>query len=192
MASLASPTPESLAEEVAAARARARTVAAGLGAHAINWQPEGGGKWSIGQCLDHLTVTNTMYTDAIVAAIDAAEPRVHKTPLTASANTLGRWFIFTLEPPPRVRVPAPRKIHPASHLDPDDVRGRFDASLDVVLDAVARAWTIDPNRTRYRNPVARGYRVFNVTAGLQIITAHTRRHLWQAERVRARPDFPRD
>jgi len=192
MARLASPTPESLAEEVAAARARARTVAAGLGAHAINWQPEDGRKWSIGQCLDHLAVSNMMYTAAIAAAIDAAEPRADPTPFAANANTLGRWFIFTLEPPPRLRVPAPRKIHPAAKLDPDDVRGRFDASLDVVEGAIARAWMIDPNRTRYRNPLARGFRVFNVTAGLQIITAHTRRHLWQAERVRARPDFPRD
>lgn len=192
MARLASPTPESLAEEVSAARARARTVAGRLGTQAMNWQPDAGGKWSIGQCLDHLAVTNLMYTTAIVAAIDAAEPRVNRTPLTATANTLGRWFIGTLEPPPRVRVPAPRKIHPAANLDPDDVRGRFDASLDAVLGAITRAWTIDPNRTRYRNPVARGFRVFNVTAGLQIITAHTRRHLWQAERVRARPEFPRD
>ena len=191
MANPTSPTPASLASEIAAVRARAARVTSGLTRDALNWQPDDGRRWSIGQCLDHLARSNDSYLNAIDAAIAIAAPRANGSPFVAKSNFLGRVFAGTLEPPPRVRVRASGSFVPASHVDPAEIAGRFEASLDRVLATIPRAWTIDPNRTRYRNPLARNFKVFNVTAGFQILTAHNRRHLWQAEQVRARPEFPR-
>jgi hypothetical protein len=192
MASLVNPTLASLTAEVEDLRARANRLASGLTRTQFNWQPDEGRKWSVGQCLDHLARANTLYLEAVTRAIDAAPPRPADQPLTARANALGRWFIATLEPPPRMAVRAPKAIQPVSSLDPADAERRFMNSLVLLCGVVARAWSVDPNRTRFRNPLARGWRLFNVTAALQIMTAHSRRHLWQAEQVRARPEWPRD
>ena len=48
---------------------------------------------------------------------------------------------------------------------------------------------LDLNRIRFRNPFI-GFLRFTVGAGLLIIAAHNRRHLWQAEQVRRAAGFP--
>jgi hypothetical protein len=48
---------------------------------------------------------------------------------------------------------------------------------------------LDLNRIRFRNPFI-GFLRFTVGAGLLIIAAHDRRHLWQAGRVREAAGFP--
>jgi hypothetical protein len=45
------------------------------------------------------------------------------------------------------------------------------------------------NRIRFKNPFIPGLR-FSVGTGLEVLSAHERRHLLQAERVRALSDFP--
>jgi hypothetical protein len=190
MASLVKPTRASLTSEVEDLRAQANRLATGLTRAQFNWQPDGGRKWSVGQCFDHLARGNTLYLEAVTQAIAAAPPRPADQPFTARANMLGRWFIGTLEPPPRIAVRAPKAIQPASDVDPADTQRRFDDSLVGLLAVLPRAWSVDPNRTRFKNPLARGWRVFNITAAFQILTAHSRRHLWQAEEVRRRPEWP--
>jgi hypothetical protein len=192
MASLVIPTLASLTAEVEDLRARADRLASGLTRSQFNWQPDDGRKWSVGQCFDHLARANTLYLEAVTRAIDAAPRRPTDQPLTARANALGRWFIATLEPPSRVAMRAPKAIQPVSDLDPADAHRRFGDSLVVLRSVLGRAWSVDPNRTRFRNPLAWGWCLFNVTAALQIMTAHSRRHLWQAEQVRARAEWPRD
>lgn len=185
------PTPESLTAEVADLRSRTARLTAGLSRTQFNWQPEGSTKWSIGQCFDHLARANTIYLDAIGQAVAAARPAPTNRASAACANRLGRWFIaMVLEPPTRIRARAPQAIQPASDLDIDDTLHRFDESLQRLVALLPSAWAINPSGTRFRNPLAFGLRVFNVTAGFQILTSHGRRHVLQAEQVQARPEWP--
>jgi hypothetical protein len=54
---------------------------------------------------------------------------------------------------------------------------------------VNRAAPYNVNRIRFKNPFIAGLR-FSVATGLQVLAAHERRHLLQAERIRASSDFP--
>jgi hypothetical protein len=192
MASLVSPTPASLTIEVEDLRARVNHLASGLTRAQFNWQPDSGRKWSVGQCFDHLALANKLYLDAVTQAVDAAPPEPANRSFVARANALGGWFASTLEPSAGWRLKAPRAIQPASDLDPAHTLHRFDDSLARLVALIPRAWAIDPNRTRFKNPLARGWRLFNITAAFQILTAHSRRHVWQAEQVRGRPEGPRE
>lgn len=58
-----------------------------------------------------------------------------------------------------------------------------------VRDLLREAAGIDLNRTRFVNPFIPLVR-FTVGTGFLVIAAHERRHLWQAERVKANPGFP--
>ena len=176
-----------VAAELTAAGARAETVARPLSAEQINWKPSPQ-QWSIGQCLEHLSLSNETYVPAIVDALTgpANGPVEEITP-----GWLGRWFIRNyIEPSPATRRGrAPKKIVPSSRVDPD-ILGRFLHSNDEVRKLARRAAGYDVNRIRFRNPYLSIIRS-TVATGLLIMPAHERRHLLQAERIRESDAFRR-
>jgi hypothetical protein len=164
----------------------AKTLAAGLTDEQLNWQP-GPGSWSVGQCLEHLCITNEAYLASISAALREKpdSPVEQITP-----GRLGRWFIRSfVEPSPgSKRVPAPRKIRPAARVE-RGVLDRFLSDNESCRELIHRARGKNVNHIRFWNPFVLGVR-FSVGTGLEIIEGHERRHLLQAERVRASVNFP--
>ena len=59
---LKNPQLKRLAEQVEAARARARAIAGGLSKAQLDWQPFPG-RWGVGQCLEHLIVSEEEISD---------------------------------------------------------------------------------------------------------------------------------
>ena len=165
---------------------RATDLARGLSADQINWKPAPG-VWSVGQCLQHLHVTNNVYLPAMASALDdrPSGPVQDITP-----GWFGRWFIDTyIEPSPRTkRARAPGKIAPAQTVDPS-VLDLLLQSNQLVRDLARKAAPYDVNRVRFRNPFVPVLR-FTVGTGLEIVWRHQRRHLLQAERIRQTPAFP--
>src|SRR5262249_9838886 len=102
----------------------------------------------------------------------------------------GRYFIRTLDAPPKRKMKAPSKIVPASQIPVRDVLDAFLRSHDDRRAVVRDATELELNRIRLRNPFI-GILRFTVGTGLLIITAHDRRHLWQAEQVLKTPEFPK-
>jgi DinB superfamily len=155
----------------------ARKLVAELTEEQLNWQPAPG-SWSVGQCLEHLCITNEAYLPPISAAVNGKpdSPVGQITP-----GWFGRWFIRSfIEPSPVTkRAPAPTKIRPTAHVG---------ASV-LERELMVRARSKDVNRIRFWNPFIPGTR-FTVGTGLQIIVGHERRHLLQAERALHSPSFP--
>jgi hypothetical protein len=172
----------SLTSDLDAADARAVALAQDLTIAQLNWRPRAD-TWSVGQCLEHLCLTNEVYVEPIVAALRAAPAR------SAGEITPGwfsRWFIRNyIEPNTQAkRARAPRKSTPvAKEIDPS-ILDRFIASNARVRDIMARARDYDVNRVRFRNPYMSLIR-FTVGTGFVIIARHNHRHLLQAERVKA-------
>jgi hypothetical protein len=54
---------------------------------------------------------------------------------------------------------------------------------------IADAADVDVNRATFVNPFLRFVRV-KVSTGLSVVSAHDRRHLWQADQVRKAPGYP--
>lgn len=167
--------------------AHARRVAKDLSVAQLNWKAEPM-SWSIGQCLEHLSISNEVYTEPIVAALHgrASHPVERITP-----GWFGRWFLNSyIEPDTqRIKAKAPGKIRPvASHLDLS-ILDRFLASNAKVRAAITLARDVDVNRVRFRNPFI-PIIWFTVGTGLLLLVRHDRRHLLQADRVRANPAFP--
>jgi hypothetical protein len=175
-----------LIAELDAADARAIAVARGLDAGQLNWTPRPGA-WGVGQCLDHLCVASDVYLPAIAQALtdDHAGVVEEITP-----GWLAQWFIRNyIEPSADTRrARAPRKIAPAAAVDAA-VLDRFLRNNEEARRVIARASAYDVNRLRFRNPFIPLLR-FTVGSGFEILSRHERRHLLQAEAVRAAPGFP--
>jgi hypothetical protein len=175
-----------LVSELDASDRRAEQLARGLGREQLNWRPHSGA-WGVGQCLDHLLVSNNVYLPAMAVALDG-QPES-----TAEQLTLGRfsrWFIrnYIAPSPNGTRAQAPKKIRPAVEVEPT-VLDAFLLSNAIARDLVVRAGRYDVNRIRFQNPFIPVLR-FTVGTGLEIISKHQSRHLLQGERVRQSPGFP--
>ena len=175
-----------LFRELNAANERAVALAKTLTPRQLNWTPAPG-VWSVGQCLEHLYVTNEVYLRMMSSSLKGRKPAVVQE---ITPGWFGRWFIRNyIEPSPKMRrVPAPKKIRPGAEIEPDILR-RFLDSNHRARDLVLRARDYDVNHIRFKNPFVPVIR-FTVGTGLEIISKHQRRHLLQAERIRESPEFP--
>jgi hypothetical protein len=170
-----------LIAELSAADQRATALAKTLSAQELNWKPRPD-EWSIGQCLEHLCVSNEVYLPPMADSL-VGHPRSPVQSITP--GWLGRWFIRTyIEPSSKTRRRrAPRKIAPTNHVDPS-VLERFLRTNREARELVERAKNYDVNKIRFRNPFVPVIH-FTVGTGLEVLSKHQQRHLLQAERVKA-------
>ena len=184
---------EQFVDELNRQNQQAQVLVGNLSDIALNWQPNGGRSWSIGQCLEHLTATNTLYEGAMRDAIERNEGHV----LTGSgvyrpAGWPSRKFIQSMEPPPTRKFRALRKIIPAaSGYRAEEVLSRFRVAQQRLNEFVSQFRETDLRRIRFHNPILKGVRL-TIGSGLLLIGAHNRRHLWQADNVTKSAGFPRD
>ena len=173
-----------LQDQLDATERDARALVADLAEARGGWHAETG-SWSVAECLDHLATTNRVYLHAMKeAAIRAREQgRFRRSP--AAPGLVGRWFVRTLEPPVKTpfRMKAPRSIEPRVSLSLANAFASFATSQDEVREFLRTYADLDLAGVRFSNPFVRGIR-FSLATGLHVITAHERRHLWQAWRAR--------
>lgn len=177
-----------LLQELAASDARAAAIAKPLTPEQLNWKPTPG-KWSVGQCLEHLAISNEVYLGPIADAL-AGPPSGTVDDITP--GWFGRWFIRNYIAPSAHtrRARAPKTIAPVlSRVEPAILERFLNGNRDM-RELVVRAAGYDVNRLRFKNPFIPLIR-FTIGTGFEITSKHESRHLLQAERIRSSPDFPR-
>jgi hypothetical protein len=148
------------------------------------WQPQAG-SWSIAECLDHLATGNRVYLLAMQEPANRARASRQLRCRPVKPGWIGQLFVRMLEPPPTwwSRMESPRSIRPRKAPPLAETFAGFMAS-HADLRAFLRAHAdLDLTSIRFPNPFVRGIR-FSLATGLHALTAHERRHLWQAWRVR--------
>ena len=176
------PELQKLLDDLDAADRDAIAVTVGLSEQQGTWRPSPGA-WSIAECLDHLAVSNRVYLVPIVEAATKgrAQGRLRRGP--ARPGVIGGWFAKSLEPPVRMRTRNPRISTPRTSPPMADSLSAFLTSQVGVRDFIRANADLDLAGIRFVNPFVRSIR-FSVATGLHVITAHDRRHLWQAWNVR--------
>jgi len=174
---------ESLQSQLRAASDEAGTLAAELTEEQAAWRPAPG-SWSASECLDHLAITNRAYLAAFEAATDRARTRKRMRRRPAVPGWFGAWFVQQLEPPlkPGRKMPAPKVLTPRKDLPLAEAYAEFLSSQKLIHNFLEANADLDLAGIRFVNPFIPGLR-FSVASGLHIITAHERRHLWQAQHV---------
>ena len=175
-----------LNSELEAADRRAENIAGALRPEQLNWQPHPGA-WSVGQCLEHLRITNEVYLPAISAALKG---RQHSLVQEIRLGWASRWFIRNHIAPNLAgsRARAPKKIEPGKQVQAD-ILATFLRSNQGARELVGQASHYDVNALRFKNPFIPFLR-FTVGTGLEIISKHESRHLLQAEGVKQSAGFP--
>ncbi len=176
------------AAEFEAAAAEARRLTDDLTDEQFNWRP-GPHRWSIAECLSHLTQTATCYLPVLQTAVERGEEHDLRGAGPYRLGWFGGWFARAMEPPPKRRFRAPGAVVPNSAGPRDVACSAYCYRNAAVAQLARRASGLDLGRVRMRSPLIPLMR-FSLAAGFSILAAHERRHLWQAKQVAKEPGFP--
>ena len=164
-------------------RRRASALVSGLNPQQLLQRPDPA-KWSIAECLSHLNVIAAAYQPFIDDAI--RKGREHKMVGEGpfSLGPLGRLLTWIAEPPPKFRLRAPKKILPQSSItDPAQVVVEFMRVQDEWERQVRESAGLNLKKIKCGSPFP-PLRL-RLAAPVPWMLAHERRHLMQAEKVKA-------
>lgn len=170
-------------QELLDARERARRVTKGLTEEQWGRRPSGG-SWSIAECLVHLNLTSERAIPIIDEAIATGRERKIEGTGPFRRGLIGWALLRFLEPPYRMKVRTSEPFVPARVEPMAETLERFDYLQLELQGRVDRAAGLDLNRLRVTSPFAEQVK-YNLYVFLAVLPVHQRRHLWQAEQVRA-------
>ena len=168
-------------EELDAASRRARALVDGTEGRLFTVRPNPT-SWSAAECLSHLSISTEMFLPPLRQAIDAARAKDLRGGGEPKMDMLGRVLRWFLEPPMRSRVKTTAPFVPRSVRAKSEALAEFtgfQTKLKALLNEVRE---LDTRKMRIVSPFDKRIR-YNVYSAFLIITAHQRRHLWQAEQA---------
>jgi len=179
---------DGLVAELEAVAEDASKVFGNLSAAQLNWKPSAE-QWSVGQCFDHLIVTNRCF----FPDIERVAAGKYKSSLWGRVSPLsgffGRFILKALDPEKGRKTKAPRVFEPATSDVAADVIERFAAhqeELSALMRATAGADLRGLKVTSPVSPVA----TYSLLDAYRIVVAHERKHFEQARRVTQTAGFP--
>lgn len=156
-------------------------LVAGLSEEDLQWRAAER-RWSIVECLDHLN-SGWMALPRLDSKIGEARERGILGEGPYREPWLGRLYIRWVEPPVRLRVPAPKKFRPRVAPPSAEVVPRLLQLQDELIARVRASDGLDLGAIRMRSPISRRFRM-SLAQWFAFLAAHERRHLWQAGRVK--------
>jgi hypothetical protein len=96
-----------------------------------------------------------------------------------------------MDGPPRIRFRTPRVYAPQNGRPAAEVVEEFSLVQQELMNSVRAANGLDLARAKVTVPI-RKFIKLSLGQEFALIAAHERRHIWQAQQVRAHPDFPRE
>ena len=151
-----------------------------LSAEDLNRRPSHG-RWSAGECLEHLNIVGGHYLPLIASRIKRAQARGSKPADVAKSGYIGRKFIEAMQMPasenPRI---SPRRYAPTGTRLPRTVAEVFSRQIDELMRLVLLARQVNANAVRIPNPLF-PLILLRLTDQLEFLVVHIQRHVKQAE-----------
>jgi hypothetical protein len=159
-----------------------------LSATHINWKPSEG-EWSVGQCFDHLIISNRPYFSIVDEILQGRKrPRPwERMPLLPAL--FAKLLINTLRPDSGRKVKARKAFYPSrSQIDPAIVTSFLDQQ-DRLLHLMEASRGLDLEGITITSPVS-SLITYSLMDAYRIVVVHEENHLVQARRVLEMPGFP--
>jgi hypothetical protein len=145
-------------------------------------RPAPGGGWSAAECLDHVATTVEKYLPAIRKALEEGRTNGVTGEGPFRYGFLARTFLWALEPPVRMRVKAPATFAPRPQPDPAAALAAYLTQHAELQKVLLQADGLDLAAIRVTSPASEKLKL-PAGAVIGVLTAHARRHLWQARKA---------
>lgn len=176
--------PQSLLTQYDAALAEAESLVGPLTPAEMAWR-ESPEHWSVAQCLDHLAKVGRMYAGKIAGAVEHG----HRQKLYSEGPFRYGWletlFLRLTEPPPKLRIKAPRIFRPEAQavpVNPVQAMAAYRAANRELQALVQRAEGLDWKKLRVGSP-ASDWIQFSLGIAMAAAVAHERRHIYQMRQI---------
>ena len=159
-----------------------------LSAQQVNWTPSEG-EWSIGQCFDHLIISNRPFFQIIEEILEGRQRRRAWERMPLLPRLFGKLLINTLRPDSRRKAKARPAFYPSSsHIAPGII-ATFLEQQDRLLRLMAATRGFDLDGITITSPVIR-FVTYSLMDAYRVIVVHEQNHFVQATRVMESPGFP--
>ncbi|HEX8174522.1 MAG TPA: DinB family protein [Pyrinomonadaceae bacterium] len=155
----------------------------------LNWKPSAE-EWSIGQCFDHLILTNRPYFPVLekIAAGRQQTRLWERVPLLP--GLFAKLVLGAVSPESARKVKARKGFVPAASDVDGQVMSRFVLHQDELMRLMKATEPLELDKIIITSPISSAV-IYSLLDGYRIIVTHERRHFQQAERVMAAAEFPR-
>jgi DinB superfamily len=143
-------------------------------------RPPAPDKWSPGDCITHLTITNRAYLPLIRDGIAAAQALPPANGGRYRRDVMGWMLSRSLEPRAGSKTKTPHKFEPLHVRPRAEVLAEFIRSQRELAGLVAECNGLDLGHVKIRSPFSDKVS-YNLYSCFKIIAAHERRHIAQAE-----------
>lgn len=158
------------------------SLTSGMDTAALMKRPADGG-WSVGEILQHLSLTADAMLPLIDGAVAELERAGRKSTSPSSLGIMGWLLHKALEPPPRMKSKTSKPFEPVAVDDPLGLAARLVAENAKLSALIDRANGLATNTVKIASPFNASVK-YNVYAAFRITLVHARRHLWQARALR--------
>lgn len=141
------------------------------------------GGWSIGHCIEHLTLTGNGFLGEWDAALQSAARQGLRSDGPFPYSFWQRSILRFAEPPYGIKVKTTRPFAPCTRRPMDLTLRRFQKMHYEMAHRLESSRGLDADRIKVRSPFL-SWISYSLGMSFDLALAHERRHLWQAWQVR--------
>lgn len=172
---------QDLTESIETVEKSARAEFGSLTADQLNWRP-GEGRWSIGECLNHLMTANEPYLPIFDSVAHGTKTTTVWERLPLLPGLFGSLLLNAVKPETKRKSRAPKVFAPSPEPVDAQIVNRFCAQQQQLTAAIQRLSDADVDNVIVTSPVA-GFITYSLRNALLIVVRHEERHLIQAQHV---------
>lgn len=162
-----------------------RTLIEGVDNETLN-TPEAPGKWSMLQCIEHISRATQVYNDNISAKLNNGQ--LQPAAAAYKGHWKGRMFAKMNAPKPGGEIPMKLKtfksMEPPEQLNSKEVVSRFYTIHETLVSIIDQSRSINIDKAKVATALGPMVKL-RMGEAYRFILAHTQRHLVQLARIKA-------
>jgi len=178
-----------LISEAEAITKNVETVFGNLNFEQLNWKPNAK-SWSIGQCFEHLIVTNNLYFPAIQKVIDGKHRNNFFSKIPFSTDLIAVLMKNSLKPEQKRKMKTFKIFEPAVSNVSETIIEDFAENQLKLIEMIEACKDFEVHKIKIAEPLSVALNL-RLDDAFEILVIHEKRHFLQAERVGKLETFPK-
>lgn len=168
---------------------KVQSVFSKFSAEQINWKPNAK-SWSVGQCFEHLIVTNELYFPNIQKVIDGNHSNNFFSKIPFSVDLIAVLMKNSLNPEQKRKMKTFKIFEPAASDISETIFEDFAENQKRLIAMIAAVKNLDVHKIKIAEPLSVALNL-RLDDAFEILIMHEKRHFLQAERVTQTENFPK-